>query len=743
MSQPANAGHYRICPLCEAACGLRIETEGARVTRIRGAEDDPFSRGYLCPKAVALKELHEDPDRIRLPLVKREGRFVEVGWEEALTEVEARLLPLRAQHGADSVALLLGNPTVHRVGLLGYGPRLGRALGTRNVFSASTLDQMPRQLANALMYGAWLTNAVPDIERCDFLLVIGANPMASNGSMWTVPDYRGRAKALRARGGRIVVVDPRRTETAEAADRHLPIRPGGDPFFLAALLHTLFEEGLVRPDRLAEHLAEHLVEGSLQALRDFVAPYAPERVAARCGLPAEALRQLARELAAAPRAAVYGRIGTCTQRFGTLNSWLVDALNIVSGNLDREGGAMFPMAPAFAANTMPGEGKAVRMGRRRSRVSGAPEVMGELPMTLFAEEALTPGEGQVRAAITVATNPVLSAPGGAALDAAFAGLDFMLSLDVYVNATTRHADVILPDPSALESPHYDIAFSQLAHRNAARWSDPVFSPDPALPQDWEWMLRLAALLRGEDWRAPIAQLDEDFLAEQLALLPEPHRAPVRRLLGDVPGPARMVDFALRAGPYGDRFGLKPGGLNLAQVRAAPAGVDLGPLQPRLPDLLKTASGRIELAPAELLAEGPALAAALQEETPPLVLIGRREVRNNNSWMHNLPVLAKGPERCTLLVHPQDAARAGLQEGALARIASATGELCVPVQLSDALREGVVSLPHGFGHDLPGVQLRVATERPGVNLNALLPLGDRDPLSGNAVLSGVAVRIIPA
>lgn len=734
---PANpGGHFRICPLCEAACGLRIDTEAGRVTRIRGAEDDPFSRGYLCPKAVALKDLHEDPDRLRRPLVKRGGRFVEVGWEEALAEVEARLLPLRAQHGADSVALLLGNPIVHRVGLLAYGPRLGRALGTRNVFSASTLDQMPRQLANGLMYGSWLSNAVPDIERCDFLLVIGANPMASNGSMWTVPDYRGRAKRLRARGGRIVVVDPRRTETAEAADRHLPIRPAGDPFFLAALLHTLFEEGLVRPGRLAEHLAP----GSLEALRDFVMPYPPERVTEACGLPAEALRQLARELAAAPRAAVYGRIGTCTQRFGTLNSWLVDALNIVTGHLDREGGAMFPMAPAFAANTLPGAGKGVRTGRRASRVSGAPEVMGELPMTLFAEEATTPGEGRVRAAITVASNPVLSAPGGAALDAAFAGLDFMLSLDVYVNATTRHADVILPDPSPLESPHYDLAFSQLAHRNAARWSDPVFDKDPALPQDWEWLLRLSAMLRGEDWRAPIDALDEPFLAEQLALLPEAFRSPVRRQLGDAPGPARLVDFALRAGPYGDRFGQQPDGLSLARVRAAPTGIDLGPLQPRLPALLKTASGRLELAPPELLAEAPALAAALNQAAPALVLIGRREVRNNNSWMHNLPVLAKGEARCTLLVHPSDAARAGLVDGALAHLVSETGALQVPVQLSDALRPGVVSLPHGFGHDLPGVQLRVAAVKPGVNMNALLPLGARDPLSGNAVLSGVAVQL---
>ena len=730
-------GHYRICPLCEAACGLRIETEAGRVTRIRGAEDDPFSRGYLCPKAVALKELHEDPDRLRQPLVKRGGRFVEVDWDEALAEVEARLLPIRAAHGPDSVALLLGNPVVHRVGLFGYGPRLARALGTRNVFSASTLDQMPRQLASALLYGSWLSTPLPDIDRTELLLVIGANPMVSNGSMWTVPDYRGRAKALRARGGRIVVVDPRRTETAEAADLHLAIRPGGDPFLLAALLHTLFAEGLVQPGRLNEWLAA----GSVEALHDFVAPYPPERVAEACGLPAEAIRLLARELAAAPRAAVYGRFGTCTQRFGTLNSGLIDALNILTGNLDREGGVMFTKAPAFAANTLPGPGKGVRLGRRHSRVSSAPEVMGELPMTLFAEEALTPGPGQLRAAITVASNAVLSAPGGARLDAAFAGLDFMLSLDVYVNATTRHADVILPDPSPLEVPHYDIAFSQLAHRNAARWSEALF--DSPQVQDWQWLLRLSAMLQGQDWRAPLAQLDDAFLTEQLAAVPEAQRTAVRALLGDEPGPARWVDLALRFGPYGDRFGLHPQGLNLAKVRAAPTGIDLGPLQPRLPEMLKTTSGRIELMPPELLAEGEALAQALGAAPPELVVVGRREVRNNNSWMHNLPLLAKGPERCTLRVHPADAARAGLAEGDWAWLRSAHGALRVPVQLSDTLREGVVSLPHGFGHELPGVRLSVAAEKPGANLNALLPLGERDPLSGNAVLSGVAVSLTAA
>lgn len=735
----AAAGSYRICPLCEAACGLRIETEGSAIVRIRGAEDDPFSRGYLCPKALALRDLHEDPDRIRTPLVKRDGRFVAVGWEEAFGEIESRLRTILREQGPDALAITLGNPNVHRMGLLLYAPRLARLVGTRNVFSASTLDQMPKQLASARMFGHWFSVAVPDVDRCDFLLMLGGNPLASNGSMWTVPDVKARLRALRQRGGKLVVVDPRRSETALVADQHLAIRPGADAFLLAALCATLFEEGRVQPGRLAEHL------NGLGALRDFVAPYTAERVAARCGLESAAIRQLARDLAAAPRAAVYGRIGTCTTRFGTLNSWLIDTLNVLTGNLDREGGAMFPKAAAFAANTVPQQGpaKGVRTGRRHSRVSGAPEVYGELPITCLREEIVTPGQGQVRALVTVASNPVLSCPGGDALDAALAGLDFMISFDVYVNETTRHADVILPSLSPLEAAHYDVAFSQLSIRNHARWSDPLFETDA--PDDWQHLLRLAALVQGQDWRAPIEQLDDAMLAEELGrALPEPLRAPVRAALGDRPGPQRLVDLALRLGPYGDQFGRKPEGLNLQKMRCATAGIDLGALQPRVPELLRTPSGRIELAPPEMLAEGPALAADLEAPQPEgAIVIGRRDLRSNNSWMHNLPLLAKGPERCTLQVHPMDAERWGLSDGGRAHVRGPGGDVQAKVELTEDMRPGVVCLPHGWGHDRPGMAMRVASERPGANLNALLSDGERDPLSGNAVLAGVSVQVSAA
>ncbi len=730
--------HYRICPLCEACCGLEVKTEGARVVAIRGADRDVFSHGYLCPKGVSLKDLHEDPDRLRTPLIKRDGVFVEASWDEAFAEIERRLLPIHREQGADAVALTIGNPAAHKVSLLAYTPRLVKSLASRNVFSASTLDQMPKQLSSALMFGHWLSIPLPDIERCDYLLILGANPMVSNGSLWTVPDYRGKAKAMRARGGRIVVVDPRRSETASAADEHLAIRPGGDALLLAGIAHTLFDEGLVKVGRLAEHV------NGLDEARAAVKPFAPEVTAAGCGIPAETQRRLARELAAAPRAAVYGRIGTCTQRFGTVNSWLVDLINVLTGNLDREGGAMFAKAAAFASNTQgqPGVGKGITTGRRTSRVSGAPEVFGELPITVMAEEMETPGEGQVKALITIASNPVLSAPGGPRIARALEGLDFMLSLDIYVNETTRHADVILPGLSPLEDLHFDVAFPQLSHRNHARFSGPVFDAAPGTPQEWQTILRLCALLEGRGLGVDVQQLDDEAIAADVRRFAGDQTPAILAALEPWRGPERLIDLQLRVGPYGDQFGRKPDGLNLAQVKAASTveggGIDLGALTARIPEVLRTPSGRIELAPPSILAD---LALVSAEPAPAFSLIGRRDTRSGNSWMHNLPVLAKGPERCTLLVHPGDAERLGLAE--FARVKSAVGELVARVERSADMSPGVVSLPHGWGHDVDGVRLGLARERPGVNMNALLDDAARDPLSGNAVLSGVAVEIAPA
>jgi len=742
LTEAAATIAHRICPLCEACCGLELTVSAGRVTSIRGHEDDVFSHGYICPKAVALKDLHDDPDRLRAPLVKRDGKFVEVSWEEAFAEVERRLVPIQQQHGRDAVAAMFGNPSVHKAGLILYVPRLARALGTRNLYSASTIDQMPKQLSSGLMFGEWLSIPVPDIERADLLVILGANPVVSNGSLWTVPDFRGKAKALRARGGRIVVIDPRRNETADIADEFHFIRPGADAFLLAGLVATLFEENLVLLGRLAEHV------NGLEALAPAFKQFAPERIAARCGIDAAVIRDLARALARTERAALYGRLGTCTQEFGTLTSWLVDLINALTRHLDEPGGAMFPRAAAFAKNTLgaPGKGRGIGTGRHKSRVSGAPEVFGELPLTCLAEEIETPGAGQVRALITLAGNPVLSAPNGARLGAALEKLDFMVSVDLYLNETTRFADVILPGCSPLEDLHYDVAFPQFAYRNTVRVSPAVLPRRAGQMVEWEILLRLAAIASGRGADVDVAQLDDELTGADVQRVAGEHSAAVMQALSGRRGPERLVDLALRAGPFGDRFGLQPDGLNLQKVLAAPGGIDLGALAPRVPEVLRTPSGRIELAPAPLLAELSRAAGRLDEPAPDLVVVGRRQVRSNNSWMHNLPTLAKGRNRCTLLVHPTDAKRFGLIDGGRARVAGKANSaqaILAQVELSDTMMPGVISLPHGWGHDAPGARLGVAAVQPGANLNAVLDETARDPLSGNAVLSGVAVSISAA
>ena len=729
---------HRICPVCEACCGLELRIKDGKVTSIRGHDADVFSGGYICPKGAALKDLHEDPDRLRTPLIKRDGRFVEASWDEAFAEIERRLPPILAQHGRNAAALVIGNPTVHQVGLMLYFPRLAKALGTQNMYSASTLDQMPKQLSSGLMFGHWLSIPVPDIERSDFLLILGANPVVSNGSLWTVPDFRGKARALRARGGRIVVIDPRRSETAAMADAHHFIRPGSDVFLLLGLVHALFDENLVRLGRLAPHVA------GLDALAKAVSEFSAERVAMRCGMAAATIRDLARTLAAAKRAAVYGRLGTCTQEYGTLVNWLIDVLNVLTGHLDEPGGAMFPKAPAFAANAAgkPGSGRGIVTGRWHGRVGGAPEVFGELPITCLAEEIETPGDGQVRALIAVAGNPVLSAPDGSRLAAALDRLDFMVSFDIYLNETTRHADVILPGSSPLEEVHYDIAFPQLSYRNQARFSPAVFTRPPDQLAEWQSLLRLIAIVQGRGAAADVRQLDDDIVADDVRRIAGPQAEVVMQAVSHLQGPERQIDLALRAGPYGDMFGMKPDGLNLAKLKATPAGIDLGPLAPRLPDLLRTPSGKIELAPPMLLDDLRRPAADLARPLPDLVIVGRRQVRSNNSWMHNLPILAKGPFRCTALVHSQDAQRLGLQDGRMARIVSGNRAIEAPIEISDDMMPGVISLPHGWGHDKRGARLTRAAERPGANLNALFDGSLRDPLSGNAVLSGVPVKLVP-
>jgi anaerobic selenocysteine-containing dehydrogenase len=718
----------RICPFCEATCGLAVDLEGDRVVGVRGDEEDVFSHGFLCPKAYALKELHHDPDRLRTPLVRRAGVLEPATWEEADALVAEKLGAILAAEGRDAVAVYLGNPTVHNLALALYGRVFLTALGTKNVYSASTVDQMPKQVSAGLMFGTLLSIPVPDVDRSDFLLMLGANPLVSNGSLLTAPDLPGKLRAIVRRGGQVVVIDPQRTRTAKEATAHHFIRPGTDAHLLFALVHVLCAEGLARLGRLAEHTA------GVDRVAELARPFTPEAAERRTGVPAETIRELARGLARARRPAVYGRIGTCTQAFGTLASWLVDVVNVLVGALDHEGGAMFARGPVASPNTrgQPGRGKGVSFGRHASRVRGAPEVYGELPVACLAEEIETPGPGRVRALVTVAGNPVLSTPNGARLERALGELELLVALDLYVNETTRHATVIYPALSPLEQSHHDVALRQLAVRNVASYSPPTFPPPPGQRAEWQTLLRLSAMVSGAGRDADLEQLDGLVASQLVAREPAfAGRDPAEVVALTAPrvGPDRLLDILLRAGPYR---------LTLDQLEAAPHGLDLGALAPRVPEVLRTRSGKIELAPEPIVADVPRLAADLGARGDDLVLVGRRELRSNNSWMHNLEVLVKGPARCTLRIHPDDARRLGL--GDRARVRSRTGAVEIPVEVTEDIAPGVVSIPHGWGHDPESATLRVAARHAGVSANLLSDETALDPLSGNAVLCGIPVVV---
>jgi anaerobic selenocysteine-containing dehydrogenase len=738
--------HYRTCPFCEATCGLEVTMRGDEVASVRGDADDVFSRGFLCPKSQGLKQLHDDPDRLTRPLVRRDGELVEASWEEAFAAVDEGLSRVLAEGGRDAVAVYLGNPSAHSIAAL-YGPAFLKALGSKNLYSASSVDQLPKHLSAGLMFGGALTIPVPDVDRTDHLLILGANPLVSNGSLLTAPDMRGRIRAIRERGGKVVVIDPRRTRTAREADEHHFIRPGTDAHLLFAIVNVLIAEDLADPGALAEHA------NGADEIPALAEPFTPEAVAAVCGIEADEIRRMARELAGADRAAIYGRIGTTTQRFGSIASWLVDVLNYLTGNLDREGGAMFPLAAVGqrnSAGTGP-TGRGMAVHRWASRATGRPEVIGELPVVALTEEITTPGEGQVRALVTVAGNPLVSTPDAGALEAAVESLDFMVCVDIYVNETTRHADVILPAPEPLAKPHYDFALYQLAIRSVANYSARVIDPPEGAMEEWQIILRLAAIAAGQGADADLEAWDDlvvaTLIGREVALPGSPIQGraadEIMAALGERRGPERVLDFLLRVGPFGEGFGADPDGLTLAKLEASPHGVDLGPMRPRLPDVLRTPSGKIELAPAELVSDVPRLEAELGGHVNgQMVLIGRRQLRSNNSWMHNLPALVKGKDRCTAWVHPDDAERLGLADGASARVSSSSGELVVPVEVTDEIMPGVVSIPHGWGHDAPGVRLSVAGEHAGVNSNLLAPV-DVDVPSQNAVLNGIPVEVVAA
>ena len=692
MSTLHDGTHYRACNLCEAICGLTITVADGRVTDLRGDAADPLSHGHICPKGNALIDLHVDPDRLRVPMRREGTTWTAMTWDDALDLVATRLTEIVGTHGHDAVAIYQGNPSVHNSGtLLGAGGFL-RALKTTNRFSATSIDQLPHHRAAVEMFGHPLLLPIPDIDRTDYFLVMGANPLASNGSIMTAPGMRDRIAAIRARGGRVVTIDPRRTETAHAASEHHFIRPGTDALFLLALIHDIFATDRADLARLAP-----FTDG-LDDLRTACAPYSPERVAAQTGIDAATIRTISADFSRAPRAVAYGRIGLSTQPFGGVCQWLVNALNTITGNLDEPGGAMWP-TPAFdlLATAKPGQTHA---GRSNSRVRGLSEFQGEFPVATMVEEITTPGHGQVRALVTIAGNPVLSTPNGVALDAALDSLDFYVAIDPYLNESTRHASVILPPATGFEVDHYDAIFHHFAVRNTARYNAAIATLDDEQRYDWQIFDGLRQRLTGTTGAAPHDR----------------------------------IDAGLRAGAYAT---------SIEALRAHPHGVDYGPLVSQLPARLLTANARLALAPAAMVADLARLAGTAHDAVPELVLIGRRDLRSNNSWMHNAPRLMRGNDRCTLLMHPHDAAARDLHDGDLACVTSRVGKIVVPVATTEDLMPGVASLPHGYGHARDGVRASVASASPGASLNDLTDGARLDDLTGNAAVSGIAIEVARA
>jgi len=684
---------------------------------IRGDKDDPFSLGYICPKAAALGDLHYDKDRLKYPVRRTDHGWERLGWEEAFDEVAQNLKRINATYGRSSIATYLGNPTVHNYGALLFAPGFIRSLHTRNRFSATSVDQLAHHLAGYLMFGHQLLLPIPDLDRTNFFLILGANPSVSNGSLMTAPGMSRRLQEIRERGGKVILIDPRRTETARLADRHLFIRPGTDVLLLLALLHVVFDEALTSLGPLAPFT------NGVEAIGDLVAQFPPDEVASITGIDARQIRTLAREFAAADGAVCYGRIGVSTQEFGGVCQWLINVLNVVTGNLDRPGGAMFTM-PAFDPVTAP-ESLAPRgsFARWRSRVRNLPEFSGELPVVALAEEILTEGPGQIKALVTAAGNPVLSTPNGQQLDRAFAGLEFMVAIDPYINESTRHAHIILPPSSSLERGHYDVAFNLLAVRNTAKFSPALFHPDAETRHDWEIFVELQT------------RMEHDGVFGRVK----------RKLTKRFFGPERILDLGLRFGPYGAKLNPFSKGLNLRKLKKAVHGIDLGPLRPCLPERLRTADKQIDLVPEVLVKDLERVKAKLFHTASipsngNLLLIGRRQLRSNNSWMHNSERLVRGKPQCTILMHPNDAAHRQLKSGQDVSVRSRVGTVVVPIEISEEMMPGVVSIPHGWGHDRAGIQIEVAQLHAGESINDVTDDLAIDALCGTAAFNGTWVEV---
>ncbi len=697
MTQSTNTRtHYRACNLCEAICGLEITVnEHNEILTIKGDEKDPFSRGHICPKAVGLKDIYLDKNRLKQPVRRTETGWEEISWDEAFTEVTAKLKEIQTQYGKDSVGVYQGNPSVHNSGTMLSAPAFLRALGSKNRFSATSADQLPHHFAAWQMFGHPLLLPIPDIDHTDFMLIIGANPLASNGSLMTVPDVANRLKAIQKRGGKFVVIDPRKTETAKIADQHLFIKPATDVFLLLSIVHEIANQIELSEDA--------------EKLKDLAKFYSPETVSRITGITAEQIKKLSQDLLNAKTSVVYGRMGVSVQAFGGLCQWLINCINILTNNIDSVGGAMFPQ-PAFDLLGRAKKGENY-FNRWQSAVRKLPEFDGELPVSAMAEDILA---GGIKAFISICGNPVLSTSNGVQLDQALDSLEYMVSVDIYINETSRHANIILPPTTGLEVAHYDVVFHNLAVRNTAKYSEPLFEKDNNQRHDWEIL----------------EELKNRILTEEGAVIPSPKN------------PEEKLAMAMQFGPYGKQ------GLTLQKLKENPHGEDLGALRPCLKEKLITDNQEINLKPALIVKDLERVKInadkLLQETTDTdfnLKLIGRRHLRSNNSWMHNAERLVKGRDRCTLMIHPETAAKRGIINQEKVQIESRVGRVEISVEITEDIMPDVVSIPHGFGHARAGVQMDIASAHAGVSLNDLTDELLIDELTGNSAFSGVPVRIL--
>ncbi|MCF6263571.1 MAG: molybdopterin oxidoreductase family protein [Xanthomonadales bacterium] len=717
--------HYRSCNLCEAICGIEIRLRGDEIISIRGDKKDPFSKGHICPKAVALQDLQNDPDRLRKPVKKTPQGWQEISWSEAFRETAKKLRGIQAEFGRDSVGVYQGNPTVHNLDAMIFGVSFFRQLKTKNRYSATSVDQLPHHLAAILMFGHALRLPIPDIDRTDYMLIMGANPVVSNGSIMTAPNVKKRLKAIQSRGGQFITIDPRFTETSKIADRHLFIRPGTDALLLLAMVNYLFSNGLVDCGHLHEYVEQ------LEQIPALVKDYSPESVAEETGIPALDIKLLVKEFCAAEKAVLYARIGVSTHEFGSLVNWLVNLFNILTGNLDTKGGAMFTTPAIDLIGDKKPAGK--KHARYHSRVSQYPETISEFPVAALAEEILTPGKGQIKAMIVAAGNPLLSTPNNTQLEKAFNSLEFVLSIDFYINETSRHADIILPPPSPLERSHYDLAFNHFAVRNYARYSHALFEKAKGSLSEAEIYLELAYLM------APGGFTEKAKAWAKLKFL-KTFKA------------EGFLAKGIKKGPYAQPKSQNNRDLSFKQLAKLEHGIDLGPLQSRFPEGILTKNGKIQLAPKKFVADlarlqlkfpteiTDSLAAAKPREKHSFLLIGRRDPRTCNSWLHNSYRMVKGKNRCTALIHPADADSIGIVQGQAVKVTSRAGSLELEVAISNEIMPGVISIPHGWGHGKANTRLDIANQHAGVSANQLTDEKLVDVLSGNAVLNGVPVEV---